>query len=158
MLYIMDTDGCYVAADDEEIILEANRVYDKCFKRGAKIESPENAEEAIKLKLVQYPYEVFACLFLDNRHCILGFEEIFRGTIDSAAVHPREIVREALNYNAAAVIFAQPPVRRPGAKQGGYCNHQEVENRPGCIRYQCAGPFCGWQTHRIPPGAQFNLV
>ncbi len=106
MLYVLDPDGCYVAADDDEIILEANRVYDKCFKRGAKIESPENAEEAIKLKLVHYPYEVFACLFLDNRHCILGFEEIFRGTIDSAAVHPREIVREALNYNAAAVIFA----------------------------------------------------
>ena len=106
MLYIMDPDGCYVAADDEEIILEANRVYDKCFKRGARIESPQMAEEAIKLKLVHYPYEVFACLFLDNRHRILGFEELFRGTIDGAAVHPREVVREALDYNAAAVIFA----------------------------------------------------
>jgi DNA repair protein RadC len=49
---------------------------------------------------------VFACLFLDNRHRLIEYEELFRGTIDGASVHPREVVRRALRANAAAVIFA----------------------------------------------------
>jgi DNA repair protein RadC len=51
-------------------------------------------------------YEVFCCIFLDNRHRMLAFEEIFRGTIDGANVYPREIVRQTLLYNAASVIVA----------------------------------------------------
>ncbi len=50
------------------------------------------------------PHEVFAALFLDNRHRALAFEELFRGSIDGAEVHPRELVRRALAHNAAAVI------------------------------------------------------
>ena len=53
-----------------------------------------------------YPYEVFAAVFLDNRHRVSAFEEMFRGTIDGTAVHPREVVRACLRHNAAAVIFA----------------------------------------------------
>jgi DNA repair protein RadC len=52
------------------------------------------------------PYEVFACLHLDNRHRVIAFEELFRGTIDGASVPPREVVRQALKHNAAALIFA----------------------------------------------------
>jgi DNA repair protein RadC len=60
----------------------------------------------LKLKLGKYEWEVFACLFLDNRHRVLAFEEMFRGTLDGASVHPREVVRAALKHNAAAVILA----------------------------------------------------
>jgi len=49
---------------------------------------------------------VFACLFMDNQHQVLAFEALFRGTIDSASVYPREVVKRALAHNAAAVIFA----------------------------------------------------
>jgi DNA repair protein RadC len=49
---------------------------------------------------------VFACLFLDNRHRVIAFEELFRGTIDGASVHPREVVKHALHHNAAALILA----------------------------------------------------
>jgi DNA repair protein RadC len=49
---------------------------------------------------------VFCCIYLDNRHRVLGFEELFRGTIDGTSVYPREVVREALDVNAAAVILA----------------------------------------------------
>ena len=52
------------------------------------------------------PHEVFACLFLDNQHVLIGYEELFRGTIDGANVYPREIVKRSLAVNAAAVIFA----------------------------------------------------
>ncbi len=50
--------------------------------------------------------EVFACLFLDNRHRLLAFEELFQGSLTSSSVHPREVVRRALYHNAAAVIVA----------------------------------------------------
>ena len=60
----------------------------------------------LQSKLSAYPHEVFACLFLDNRHRIILFEELFRGTIDGASVYPREVVKRALHHNAAALIFA----------------------------------------------------
>ncbi len=68
--------------------------------------SPEQTREFLTLKLRAYPYEVFACLYLDNRHRLIIFDELFRGTIDSAQVHAREVVRSALKHNAAAVIFS----------------------------------------------------
>lgn len=57
-------------------------------------------------RLSRYPYEVFCCLFLDARNRMVGFEEMFRGTIDSASVHPREVVRACIRHNAASIIFA----------------------------------------------------
>ena len=57
-------------------------------------------------KLRDLPYEVFCALFLDNRHRLIACDELFRGTIDGASVHPREVVRQALARNAAAVILA----------------------------------------------------
>jgi DNA repair protein RadC len=68
--------------------------------------TPRDSSDYLRLKLSGYPYEVFSCLWLDNRHRMLSFEEVFRGTIDGASVHPREVVRDALKWNAAAVIFA----------------------------------------------------
>ncbi len=68
--------------------------------------SPEATRQYLKARLRAYPHEVFACLFLDNRHRVIEYRELFRGTIDGASVHPREVVREAMRWNAAAVIFA----------------------------------------------------
>ena len=60
----------------------------------------------LRLKLAHQPREVFACLFLDNRHRLIRFESLFYGTVDRASVHPREVLRRALELNAAAVILA----------------------------------------------------
>ena len=68
--------------------------------------SPEAVRNYLKSRLRVHPHEVFACLFLDNRHRVIEYLELFRGTIDGASVHPREVVREAMRWNAAAVIFA----------------------------------------------------
>jgi len=68
--------------------------------------SPQDSKDYVKLKLATYEYEVFACLFLDQRHRVIRFEEMFKGTIDGANVYPREIVKATLKHNAAAVIFA----------------------------------------------------
>lgn len=73
---------------------------------GSALEDPSHCARYLKSQLYRYPYEVFACLFLDNRHRVLGFEEMFRGSVANAEVHPREVVRRCLVHNAAAVIFA----------------------------------------------------
>jgi DNA repair protein RadC len=69
------------------------------------IKSPDESKDYVKLQLAARPYEVFACLFLDSRHRVAAFEELFRGTIDGCSVHPREVVKTALAHNAAAVIL-----------------------------------------------------
>ncbi|NYT46906.1 MAG: DNA repair protein RadC [Candidatus Methanofishera endochildressiae] len=74
--------------------------------RGDVLTSPEATRAYLSNQLRHYPHEVFACLFLDNQHHILKYEELFTGTIDGASVYPREVVKKALQHNAAAVIFA----------------------------------------------------
>jgi DNA repair protein RadC len=76
------------------------------LERADVLRSPRDTRDYLRARLRAYPHEVFACLFLDNRHRIISFDEMFTGTIDSAAVHPREVVKRALQHNAAAVILA----------------------------------------------------
>lgn len=84
----------------------ARRNLEEGLQRGECFTSPEHAQRYLQLQLRDYPYEVFACLFLDTRHRLIAFEELFRGTIDGAAVYTREIVRKSLEHNAAALILA----------------------------------------------------
>jgi DNA repair protein RadC len=70
------------------------------------LSSPNDTKNFLLAQLRAYQHEVFACLFLDNRHQIISFDEMFQGTIDGASVYPREVVKQALARNAAAVIFA----------------------------------------------------
>ncbi len=74
--------------------------------RGDAITNPRQTGEYLQSRLSTYPQEVFACLFLDTRHRVIEYEELFRGTIDGASVHPREVVKRALAHNAAALILA----------------------------------------------------
>lgn len=72
--------------------------------RGHTLTAPRDAARLFQAHLSDRPHEVFGCLFLDTRHRIIRYEELFRGTIDGAAVHPREVVKQALRLDAAAVI------------------------------------------------------
>lgn len=76
------------------------------YKREGTFTSASNVKEYLQLKLGSYDREVFALMLLDTQHRLIQFEELFFGTIDSANIHPREIVKAALNVNAAAVILA----------------------------------------------------
>lgn len=69
------------------------------------VTSPEHVKIFCQLEIGHLEHEVFGVLFLDNRHRLIKFTEMFRGTINGTAVYPREVVKEALNCNAAAVIF-----------------------------------------------------
>ena len=76
------------------------------LRRGPPLESPAKSRDFLLSTLRDRSREVFCCLFLDNRHRVLAFEELFAGTLDGASVHPREVVRAALGHHAAAVILA----------------------------------------------------
>jgi DNA repair protein RadC len=90
-----------------QAVLEMARRHSfEVLNRGDVLTSPEVTRAYLVDKLRAYEHEVFACLFLDNQHHILKFEELFSGTLDSASVYPREVVKKALAHNAAAVIFA----------------------------------------------------
>jgi len=84
----------------------ARRHLQEQLQREDLLENPGATRRYLASRMRHYPHEIFACLFLDNRHRIIVFEELFRGTIDGASVHPREVVRRALHHNAAAVILA----------------------------------------------------
>ncbi len=82
------------------------RYLESGLKRYDVLTSPEKTRSYLLAQLRAYQHEVFACLFLDNRHQIIAFDKLFNGTIDGASVYPREVVKKALDRNAAAVIFA----------------------------------------------------
>ena len=71
--------------------------------RGA-LHAPHDAAQFFKARLLDLQHEVFCCLYLDTRHRLIRYEELFRGTIDGATVYPREVVKRALEHNASAVI------------------------------------------------------
>ena len=84
----------------------ATRYLEERIRRSDALTSPSHTSQYLCARLRSRPHEVFACLFLDNRHRVISFEEMFRGTIDGASVHPREVAKRALEVNAAAVIAA----------------------------------------------------
>jgi len=105
-LQVQDGNGTYHRASDEEVITAAHAAINRRFRRGRALTSPEASQEFLKVRLSALEHEVFAVLWLDNRHRIIAFEELFRGTVDGASVHAREVVKAALGHNAAACILA----------------------------------------------------
>lgn len=90
-----------------QAVLEMNQRYlAENMKRGQALTSTADTRAFLSARLRDRPHETFCCLFLDTRHRVLAFEELFRGTLDGAAVYPREVVKQALAHNAAAVILA----------------------------------------------------
>lgn len=92
---------------DRELIARAIRCLEERYLVNKEVlTSPEATRDFLKLRLDGIAYEVFAVVLLDNRHGVIRYVELFRGTIDGAHVHPREVVRIVLEHNAAAVILA----------------------------------------------------
>jgi DNA repair protein RadC len=84
----------------------ARRYFEESLPVGQSIRSPTDTQAFLHAKIRHLGHEMFCCLYLDNRHRVLRFDELFRGTIDGTSVYPREVVKEALAINAAAVILA----------------------------------------------------
>ncbi len=105
-LAISDGEGGYRKATATEIFQAANHAAQKKFNRHPVISSPAVTREYLAQRFVGMEHEVFCALWLDNRNRVIAFDPLFRGTIDGASVHPREVVKRALELNAAAVCLA----------------------------------------------------
>lgn len=98
--------SAYTLAPEELAILEAaEKILQRRLKRHGEIRDPGACADYLKARCAHLDYEVFGVVFLDTRHRIIAAEELFRGTIDGAEVHPREVAKAALVHNAAAVIL-----------------------------------------------------
>jgi DNA repair protein RadC len=84
----------------------ARRQLTETLRAGPSLASPKTTRDYLSARLRDLEHEVFCCLYLDKRHRLIHFEEMFRGTIDGASVHPREVVKAALQHNCAAIIIA----------------------------------------------------
>lgn len=103
-LYVRDTSRRYRPAEEREILdLAADILAPRVI--GQILSSSRDTTEYLRARLALLEHEVFGCLFLDNRHRVLAFEELFRGTINGTAVYPREVAKRALAHNAAALIL-----------------------------------------------------
>ena len=93
--------------NEDEVINNALNILSSRIKRPNNfITSVKDTKAFFTLKLSELEHEVFSILFLNNKHAVIKYKEMFRGTVDSASVYPREVVKEALAYNASAVILA----------------------------------------------------
>ena len=90
----------------DEVITGARHALAIRVRKGTVMTSPKAARDYLTMRLGAREHEVFTILFLDSRHRLIDCLELFRGTIDGASVHPREVVKEALKRNAAAVILS----------------------------------------------------
>lgn len=84
----------------------ARRALDEGLRRDTVLNSPDRVRQYLQLQLGRREHEVFAVLYLDAQNRLLKTEELFRGTLTQTSVHPREVVKQALLNNAAAVILA----------------------------------------------------
>ena len=128
------------ALTPNEIIEGAAEILEKDLTRFSDpLSDPQVTRDYLKLKLSRLEHEVFSVIFLDNRHRVISFEIMFRGTIDGSSVHPREVVKTALKHNAAATIFAHNhPSGDPEPSKADETNTQRHKRSVGAGRHQGA--------------------
>ena len=106
----------YAPLDKSTVLAIAESLIASDFYRRDALTDPKGCAAFLRAKLHDRPYEVFCVVHLDSRHRVLAFEELFRGTIDGASIHPRELVRSVLKHNAQAVVLSH--------------NRAEIRSRP----------------------------
>ena len=92
--------------EENQVIAQAMEILDRRLFRNAEVfTNHSDVEHFLKLQFVEKQHEVFAVIFLNNRHQLISFEKMFNGSINSCTIHPREVVKRALSHNAAAAIL-----------------------------------------------------
>jgi|ERR1700722_5788312 DNA repair protein RadC len=104
-LFVRGADGAVEPASSQQILAAARQVLAHRVRRGAALTSPHKVREYLSMRLGFLDYEIFAVILLDRRHRVIEYVELFRGTIDGASVHPREIVKLALEKGASACLL-----------------------------------------------------
>ena len=104
-LFIHGVDGAAKPATAEQILAAARQVLSHRVRRGATLSSPQKVREYLSMRLGHLDYEVFGLILVDSHHRVIEYVELFRGTIDGASVHPREVVKLILDREAAACLL-----------------------------------------------------
>ena len=105
ILYVRDTHGAFVPAKSVEVLAAAKLHLSHRIRRGVKLSSAGIVRDYLAVTLGDRDCEYFCVVCLDARHRFLCFVELFRGTIDRASVHPREVVKLALETQSAALLL-----------------------------------------------------
>jgi DNA repair protein RadC len=106
VLLVRDTQGHYGPASPDQILDAARCVIDQKMPRGVCCDQPETVKEFVRAKLAGFEFEVFSVLYLDVHLKLIEYVEMFRGSIASTSVYPREVVKEALRLGASFVVLA----------------------------------------------------
>ncbi|MGH8141082.1 MAG: JAB domain-containing protein [Steroidobacteraceae bacterium] len=104
-LFIRGANGTAEPATAEQILAAARHVLSHRVRRGATLSSPQDVRDFLAVRLGHLDYEVFSLVLVDQRHRLIEYVELFRGTIDGASVHPREVVKLVLEKQAAACLI-----------------------------------------------------
>lgn len=91
--------------EKRSVISMAKTILENNYLPGEPFTDPEEASAYLQLKYQDLDHEVFAVIYLSQRHRMITIDELFRGTIDGVSVYPREVVKSVLQHNAAAVMF-----------------------------------------------------
>ncbi|MGH8538253.1 MAG: JAB domain-containing protein [Gammaproteobacteria bacterium] len=93
-----------LGAEEDRVIGRALEILTRRHARGKPLTDPDTTRAYLRLWLAERPCEIFGAIFLDTKHRVIAFEELFHGTIDGASVYPRVVVQRALGHNAAALV------------------------------------------------------
>ncbi|VTU12931.1 DNA repair protein RadC [Variovorax sp. SRS16] len=93
-------------ARSERCIQQALEVLERRIRNGPCFERSDTVKDFLRIRLARKDYEVFAIIWMDSRHRMIEFNELFRGTLSRSSVYPRELVREAIRFNAAACVLS----------------------------------------------------
>ena len=104
-LFIHGADGAVQPATTQQILAAARQALAHRVRRGASLDSPQKVREYLTVRLGHLDYEIFGVILADQRHRVIEYVELFRGTIDGASVYPREVVKLALEKGAAACVL-----------------------------------------------------
>jgi DNA repair protein RadC len=104
-LMVKSPAGRYVVATKEDVLRAYAEVAANELPKGSVFDSPHATRGYLINVYRFFEYEIFGMLVLDNRHRLIRSVELFRGTIDGASVHPREVVKTVLELNGAAVVM-----------------------------------------------------
>jgi DNA repair protein RadC len=115
---VRESAGGNVAVSDDAVVDAAFKILAQRVAKGCLLSSPSAVKSYLRMRFADLQYEVFCLLYLDKRNRLICCEELFRGTIDGASVHPREVVKSALRHNAAGVV----------------CTHSVARHRMGVMR------------------------
>jgi DNA repair protein RadC len=105
ILYVRDQSGEFIFAEVDVVLAAAKRHLSRRVRRGVKLANPKLVRDFLAVTLGDRDCEYFCIILLDAQHRFLRFVELFRGTIDGASVHPREVVKLALESQSAAVVL-----------------------------------------------------